>query len=324
METIDSAVTHLLGLLKGSHPHIGNFYPYPILLFVMVVLASHWKSIPSVRKYLYTFVTLLLLIYLGSICSLLPIPFFKSYNMSRLFFFYPTVCYILVAKTFAIIAKHQDKKRNLLLVTFVLLIVTLLLYTVKIAVALLFLFGVLWLLMNNHSKYLAVGSAVCVMVFFSVITSNIELVNNISRLANVKSDSNPSFRQYYDEKLFKIIKKDLKTDDHFTCKVVSLGMQPAIAEYNGFYTIDSYIVSYSLDFKKEFRKVIEKELEKGNDYIQHFDQYGVRCYLFASELEYKHAHIYSKDDKKKVNHLEINTDELKQLGCQYILSAVDL
>lgn len=105
-------------------------------------------------------------------------------------------------------------------------------------------------------------------------------------------------------------------------KVVSLGMYPAVAEYNQFYTLDSYVYSYPLAYKHQFREVIATELEKSRSLCNSFDKWGSRCYLCSAELG-KHW-LYDKRNHASVNHLELNTTALKKLGCMYIISAVDI
>ena len=64
-------------------------------------------------------------------------------------------------------------------------------------------------------------------------------------------------------------------------RVASIGIHPAIAQYNGFYTLDTYNNFYPLSYKHEFRKIIEKELEKNKKIRNYFDAWGGRCYFFT-------------------------------------------
>ena len=68
-----------------------------------------------------------------------------------------------------------------------------------------------------------------------------------------------------------------------------------------------------------------KELDKEDALRTYFDDWGSRCYVFSAEL-FKEGNQFlcSKLDDLSVNHLEINTEALKKLGCQYIFSAVDI
>ena len=102
-------------------------------------------------------------------------------------------------------------------------------------------------------------------------------------------------------------------------RVGCLGIEPSIALYNGFYTIDGYSNNYELTYKHRFRNVIAKELEK-NDYNRvYFDTWGNRCYLFSSE--YYGIRLMTKYEHAHYDNLELNTSALKDLGCRFIISA---
>ncbi|MDA6131502.1 DUF6044 family protein, partial [Escherichia coli] len=62
----------------------------------------------------------------------------------------------------------------------------------------------------------------------------------------------PTVRQFYAEEQFSAIKEyiGLPQEDY---RVASIGLHPAIAQYNGFYTLDSYNNFYPLTYKYQFR-----------------------------------------------------------------------
>lgn len=154
--------------------------------------------------------------------------------------------------------------------------------------------------------------------------NNIELVYKWFDIIHVKR-LQPSYNQFYDEKLFDAICGDLGVKKDYSTKVVSVGMFPSVSEYNGFWCLDGYLNSYSLDYKHKFRKVIAKEINKDSMLKSYFDDWGSRCYVFSAELyNYGNQYFCSKEDDFYVNHLDINTKVLKDLGCQYIFSAVDI
>lgn len=164
-----------------------------------------------------------------------------------------------------------------------------------------------------------------VLSFLCTCTCDKELFKNYKQLIFKKHLSDPTYSQLFDEDLFSIIKKDIHSTRPFSCKVVSLGIYPSVAEYNLFHTLDSYVQNYPLAYKHKFRKVIEKELEKDEALKEYFDHWGSRCYVFSSEL-YKNNNQYlcGKNDDVSVEQLDIDTEALKELGCQYIISAVDI
>lgn len=131
----------------------------------------------------------------------------------------------------------------------------------------------------------------------------------------------PSFREFYASDQFKQIKRFIgrPTDSY---RVASIGLHPAIAQYNGFYTLDTYANIYPLKYKYQFRKIIAKELDKNPALKRYFDEWGSRCYLFVDELGKHYA--FKKSTKKKITNLELNTEAFKKMGGQYIFSSVPI
>ena len=136
-----------------------------------------------------------------------------------------------------------------------------------------------------------------------------------------------SYNQFYATELFDQIKKDIKQPiDSF--KVISIGIEPMIAMYNGFNTLDGYVTDYKKSYKVNFRKIIEKELDKSEHWRSYFDNWGSRCYVFVSELEFigkdyrLHYHSIPKDFK--IKNLDLNIEAFKNLGGLYIISNVEI
>jgi hypothetical protein len=131
----------------------------------------------------------------------------------------------------------------------------------------------------------------------------------------------PTVKEFYSEELFAEI-KDYIGIEQKEYRVASIGIHPAIPQYNGFYTIDTYNNFYPLAYKHHFRKIIEKELEKNKTIRKYFDKWGGRCYLFTAELGKRY--MIKKDSKRKLKNLQLNTEVFKELGGQYILSALPI
>lgn len=131
----------------------------------------------------------------------------------------------------------------------------------------------------------------------------------------------PSFGQFYAVKEFSEIKKFIgkPVSDY---RVVSIGLHPAVAQYNGMYTLDTYNNFYPLSYKHQFRKIIAPELAKSKTLRSYFDNWGGRCYIFVSELGEHYQ--FSKHTKKVIHHLDLNTNLLKKMGGDYVLSAVPI
>jgi hypothetical protein len=131
----------------------------------------------------------------------------------------------------------------------------------------------------------------------------------------------PTVKEFYAEELFDDIKAyiGMPVEEY---RVASIGIHPAVSQYNGFYTLDTYNNFYPLSYKYQFRQIIENELAKNKTIRTYFDEWGGRCYLFTDELG-KH-YMFSKHSKKKIENLTINTVPFKKLGGQYIFSAIPI
>ncbi|MCM3413724.1 DUF6044 family protein [Metabacillus litoralis] len=131
----------------------------------------------------------------------------------------------------------------------------------------------------------------------------------------------PSVKEFYSEPLFKEIKSYIGLPQK-SYRIASIGIHPAIPQYNGFYTLDTYNNFYPLSYKYEFRKIIEKELEKNKKIRTYFDEWVGRCYIFTDELG-KH-YMFKENSKKTLKNLELNTEAFKNLGGSFIFSAVPI
>jgi hypothetical protein len=131
----------------------------------------------------------------------------------------------------------------------------------------------------------------------------------------------PSFREFYAVEQFQDIAEYIDRPKQ-SYRVASLGLHPAIAQYNGFYTIDTYNNFYPLSYKHAFRELIAAELAKNKKLRTYFDTWGGRCYVFADELGKKYD--YRKTSKKKVRQLSLDIEAFRSLGGVYLLSAVPI
>lgn len=101
-------------------------------------------------------------------------------------------------------------------------------------------------------------------------------------------------------------------------RVLSVGMHPSIALYNGFYTADFYLANYPAAYKHDFRKVIASELEKDQTLKKYFDNWGSRAYVFSHENG--RDFTPSKDPRKTLKDFDINIQAARNLGAEYVLS----
>lgn len=171
---------------------------------------------------------------------------------------------------------------------------------------------------KKHGSYIGIFTSILLII--SSLCLNPESRYIFRRAFKIET-SLPSFNQFYDTSLFSQISQFIgKPKDSY--KIISLGIYPSVSQYNGFYTIDAYLPVYPLDYKHRFRKIIYKELEKNQILKSDFDNWGSRCYLFSSELS--GLSQYGKKSQIKVKNLEIDSASLKELGCYYIFSAVEI
>ncbi|SFE22144.1 hypothetical protein SAMN05216238_11073 [Lentibacillus persicus] len=131
----------------------------------------------------------------------------------------------------------------------------------------------------------------------------------------------PTYAEFYSEELFESI-EDYIGREQSEYHVVSIAMHPTIAQFNGFYTLDTYNNSYPLNYKHQFREIIAPELEKNASLENYFDTWGGRLYMYVAELG--ENYIFTKNSDKTLDNLNINTDALREMGGDYIFSALPI
>lgn len=153
------------------------------------------------------------------------------------------------------------------------------------------------------------------------IVANDEFNHNIKQILGV--DPKPNYKEYFAEEMFEEISKKIGKEKS-TYRVVSLGISPTVALYNGFYTLDGLQPLYDLRYKHKFRRIFEGELEKSPMLKSYFDEWGNRCYIFSTELgkDDKSFLIGKKQQPQHINHLALNAEAFKELGGEYIFSTV--
>jgi hypothetical protein len=136
-----------------------------------------------------------------------------------------------------------------------------------------------------------------------------------------------TFADYYSTPLFSEIRDHIaRPPDAY--RVASLGLTPGIALYNGFHVVDGFVNDYPLEYKRRFRRVIARELEKDPFLATLFDDWGGHVDLFSSELGKVSGYnrrVYTKHaERRAVEHLEIDAPALRELGAEYLISAVEI
>lgn len=145
------------------------------------------------------------------------------------------------------------------------------------------------------------------LIQFLYITSYHEMLVNLS---------NPSFADFFAESTFTQIKHD--NPDLMTNRCLSIGIHPAIAQWNGMNTLDGYFADYPLAYKHAFRPVIAPTLERDEKIRTYFDNWGSRCYAFATEVGTQLPLL--RNTATNISGDIINCDAAINLGCRYIIS----
>ncbi|ABD42786.1 hypothetical protein Mhun_3099 [Methanospirillum hungatei JF-1] len=133
-------------------------------------------------------------------------------------------------------------------------------------------------------------------------------------------DGQYSFNEFYSPDVFESIRDEIGINQS-SYRVGSIGIHPAISQYNGFYTVDGYFANYLLQYKHQFREIIAPELNKSERWRVYFDGWGSRAYIFSSELD---GTSYSKGNGIVLQDLDLNITAFKNLGGKYIFSAVEI
>lgn len=163
-----------------------------------------------------------------------------------------------------------------------------------------------------------------ILIMCNTVYKNSPIYHNLRLMIFPETYHLMTWEDYYAEEVYTQIKDYIYQTTNETpseYRVVSLGVNPATALYNGFYCLDGYSNLYSLEYKHEFRKIIEKELDKSDETRVYFDTWGNRCYLLNSETG---NYMTVARDSGSYTQLELNTKQLCGMGGKYIFSAMPI
>lgn len=147
------------------------------------------------------------------------------------------------------------------------------------------------------------------------IIAQLFLAFNSKEYSNRSLNKFATFESYYEPSVFEKLKKHLPP--HSKARVVSYGIEPAVALYNGFYTIDGYVTNYPLAYKHKFRKVIEEylsKIKKGNK----FDRWGSKAYIMSMPNQ---LDTYKIVKGVVVHKPSFNIASICNLGAKYLISS---
>lgn len=265
-----------------------------VVLLVLCVVFKKWEMIrvPLVLLSVLLVITGLSLLWDSSICMNTlrqwgPLKYFQANRISWLI---PPIWYILLGFDFKIILQWSSAYGE----------------TIK-------------------SKLICMAGYACVLVLCGIITMVIYnqsfFYHQLRQVVFPDTYKIMTWNQYYAKDVFEQIDEAIGRDKS-EYHVVSLGMNPSAALYNGFYCLDGYSNNYPLSYKHEFRKTMEKELTKSEVTRAYFDDWGNRCYLMSSESG--GSPMLSKHSATAYQNLEIDTEQLISMGCEYLFSAMEI
>ena len=130
-----------------------------------------------------------------------------------------------------------------------------------------------------------------------------------------------TWEQFYAQDLFQRVDEVIgrpKEEYH----VVSLGIYPAAAIYNGFYCLDGYSNNYDVNYKHQFRRIIAPELAKSDYLRKWFDEWGNRCYLLLAQ--YNNYFTLEKRWGPYTDAYDLDYGSLREMGGEYLISATYL
>lgn len=215
----------------------------------------------------------------------------KAFQFDRLYWLYPTVWYVLLGICSEFLIRLTTKSR----------IAKSLIISIFLGICL-----------------LTIGKSLATNSIAASVADKID--PNIAFM-----DDRYTWSEFFGDSIFSEIKEYIYETTNQTpieTSVVSVGVYPSIALYNGFKCLDGYSNNYPLNYKHEFKKIINEELEKSPDLDSYFNGWGNRCYIFSHELGKRY--LIESDQNTEINDLSINVNQLKEMGCNYIFSAVKI
>lgn len=187
-------------------------------------------------------------------------------------------------------------------------------------------FGVLALSLRLlPARRRAVAAALVAAQLLTGLAMNPEWTNNLRELAGRPRPDAPNYARYVAAPLFQRVKEYLAARTGRPpagYRVGCLGLAPAVAQLNDFYTLDSNQNSYPLRYKQAFRPLIAGELAKDPALRAYFDGWGNRCFFFAHELG--RDYLVPAAPVRTIQDWALDAAAFRRLGGRFILSAARL
>jgi hypothetical protein len=162
-----------------------------------------------------------------------------------------------------------------------------------------------------------------IFLVFVLALQFVHIVNHHEYITE-RNYSGISFQSYFSTELFREIENNIGINKN-SYVVASIGLHPAVAQYNGFQTADAYLSLYPLEYKRKFRKAVVTEFSRRPELLSYYDDWGSRAYFFSSELLCpRNGSFCLKNKQYKVNTYEMNMEAVKELGVRYFFSIPDI
>ena len=151
------------------------------------------------------------------------------------------------------------------------------------------------------------------------VISHSELLNEVrSEEDNINAGFVP-WDRFFEPDIFDEIKAEIGSDLENN-RVISVGLYPSIALFNGLFCLDGYSNYYDLEYKHNFEKIIESELDKSETIRDYFLYWGNRCYAFSADAGRNYLPMYNFMQIE----LDYDIEAFKELGGRYVLSAYEI
>lgn len=170
-------------------------------------------------------------------------------------------------------------------------------------------------------KVLLWGMALCICASEGYMILKDSTVNKNIRLLLLDGYEQVTWEGLYMEDVFAEIEEQIE-EDKSSYSVVSMGIYPSVALYNGFTCADGYSNNYSLEYKHLFREIMAPELEKSASISKYFDQWGNRCYLATAQRGYDA--MVKKGEDFVYSQPDYDFYSMEKLNIRYIFAAAPI
>lgn len=129
----------------------------------------------------------------------------------------------------------------------------------------------------------------------------------------------PSFNRFVSRQQFLDLREHLDAGDP-DYRIGCIGFYPAVANYNGFRTVDSFSAYYPLQYKERFYKIIARELQHNEELHEYYRRRGSALFLFDDRIGFNYSdQDYIRQQIPEI-HCELDVAEMVSLGVRYLFS----